>query len=512
MKAVIYARYSSDSQTENSIEGQLRECKEYAERKGITVLSTYIDRALSAKTDNRPEFQRMVKDSGKRLFDAILVWKLDRFARNRYDSAHYKAVLRKNGVKVISATEAISEDSTGILLESLLEGYAEFYSAELSEKVKRGLTENALKCKCNGGYITYGYTVDADRYFQLDPLTAPVVQEIFEKYAAGKTIKEIVEDLNSREIKSLRSKKYNINTVTRIIKNRRYMGEYCFGDISVPDGMPAIVSKELFELVNTRMEQNKRAPARYKADDRYLLTTKLFCGGCSGYFAGESGTSKTERKYYYYKCGNSKRKNGCDMKAVKKHWIEDIVIENTMKMLFDDELIAELVDTLFEMQSRDNTVIPQLQKQLEDTQKGIENILNAIQQGVLTPSTKERLEALEDSKNKLEISILQEQIKKPLLTKEQIHFWIYKFRELDYKSQAGKERLIDSFVNAVYVYSDKIILTFNFKDTTITLNLADLAGSDLDTACPPICGKSEPCRSPIVPVGDGFGFVRFVRW
>ena len=164
--------------------------------------------------------------------------------------------------------------------------------------------------------------------------------------------------------------------------------------------------------------------------------------------------------------------------------MHDIVIENTMKMLFDDELIAELVDTLFEMQLRDNTVIPQLQKQLEDTQKGIENILNAIQQGVLTPSTKERLEALEETKDKLEISILQEQIKKPLLTKEQIHFWIYKFRELDFKSQAGKERLIDSFVNAVYVYSDKIILTFNYKDTTITLNLADLAGSDLDAVSP----------------------------
>ena len=145
MKAVIYARYSSDNQREESIEGQLRECKEYAEKNSITILSTYIDRALSAKTDNRPEFQHMIKDSAKGLFDIVLVWKLDRFARNRYDSAHYKATLRKNGVKVVSATEAIAEDSTGILLESLLEGYAEFYSAELSEKVIRGRTENALK-------------------------------------------------------------------------------------------------------------------------------------------------------------------------------------------------------------------------------------------------------------------------------------------------------------------------------------------------------------------------------
>lgn len=146
MRAVIYARYSCDNQREESIEGQLRECKEFAERKGFALVGSYIDRAVSAKTDNRPEFQRMVKESGGNLFDVVIVWKLDRFTRNRYDSAHYKAVLRKNGVKVISATEVISEGAEGIILESVLEGYAEYYSAELSEKVIRGMTENVLKC------------------------------------------------------------------------------------------------------------------------------------------------------------------------------------------------------------------------------------------------------------------------------------------------------------------------------------------------------------------------------
>ena len=129
MNGVIYARYSSDNQREESIEGQLRECKEYAERNGITILGTYIDRALSAKTDNRPEFQHMIKDSAKGLFDIALVWKLDRFARNRYDSARYKNILKKNGVKVISARENISEGSEGIILDAMLEGYAEYYSA-----------------------------------------------------------------------------------------------------------------------------------------------------------------------------------------------------------------------------------------------------------------------------------------------------------------------------------------------------------------------------------------------
>lgn len=162
MKAVIYARYSSDNQREESIEGQLRECKEYAEKNNITILSNYIDRAFSAKTDNRSSFQNMIKDSAKGLFDIVFVWKLDCFARNRYDSAHYKGILRKNGVKVISVTEVIAEDSTGILLESLLEGYAEFYSAELSEKIIRGRTENALKCKFNGGTILIGYKIDIE--------------------------------------------------------------------------------------------------------------------------------------------------------------------------------------------------------------------------------------------------------------------------------------------------------------------------------------------------------------
>lgn len=185
MKAVIYARYSSDNQREESIEGQLRECKEYAEKNGITILRSYIDRALSAKTDNRPEFQKMVQDSAKGLFDTVLVWKLDRFARNRYDSAHYKAQLRKNGVKVVSATENISDGPEGIILESMLEGMAEYYSAELAQKINRGLRENALKGKNNGGRIPLGYQLGEDRYLKIDPLTAPIVREIYQRYAQG---------------------------------------------------------------------------------------------------------------------------------------------------------------------------------------------------------------------------------------------------------------------------------------------------------------------------------------
>ncbi len=196
MKGVIYARYSSDNQREESIEGQIRECMEFATHNDITIINTYIDRALTAKTDNRPSFQNMIKDSYKGVFDVIIVWKLDRFARNRYDSAHYKNLLKKNGVKVVSAKEVIAEGSEGILLESMLEGMAEYYSAELSEKVIRGLTENALKGKINGGNIPFGYYVNENRKLSVDENLAPLVKEVFTMYASGKLIKEIVAHLN----------------------------------------------------------------------------------------------------------------------------------------------------------------------------------------------------------------------------------------------------------------------------------------------------------------------------
>lgn len=189
MTAVIYARYSSDNQREESIEGQIRECTAYAEKNGITVIKHCIDRALSAKTDNRPEFQQMIKDCEKRLFDIVLVWKLDRFARNRYDSAHYEYQLERNHVKLVSATEPIPDSPAGIMMENMLTGMAEYYSAELSEKIVRGMTENVLKGKYNGSTVPIGYVIDSDRHFQIDPLKAPFVVEAFKRYAEGATMR-----------------------------------------------------------------------------------------------------------------------------------------------------------------------------------------------------------------------------------------------------------------------------------------------------------------------------------
>ena len=490
MNAVIYARYSSDNQREESIEGQLRECGEYAERNGITVVGSYIDRALSAKTADRPEFQRMIKDSAKVLFEIVLVWKLDRFSRDRYDSAHYKHILKKNGVKVVSAKEHISDGPEGIILESMLEGYAEFYSAELSEKIHRGQKENALKGKNNGGGIPLGYLLDKQtQKLVVDPETAPLVVEIFERYSEGATVRSIIEDFNSRGLTTKRGKPFNINSFNALLKNRKYIGEYRYQDVVISGGVPAIVPEDLFYRVQQRMEKNKRAPAHTKAkESEFLLTTKLFCGKCERMMVGESGKSHTGAMHYYYKCGNAKRKKGCNKKAVKKNWIERAVVRLTMERVLNGEKINRIIDALLVMQEREDVTIPALRRQLAETENGIDNMLNAIQQGIFTASTKQRLEELEKQKEELSLSITTAELKKPKLTREYMEHWFSQFRYGDPNDREFQKRLIDTFVNAVFVYDDKLILTYNYQHGTqkITLKeVEDFLGSDLVGLSPP---------------------------
>ena len=458
MTAVIYARYSSDNQREESIEGQIRECTAYAEKNGITIVKHYIDRAISAKTDNRPEFQQMIKDSDKKLFDIVLVWKLDRFARNRYDSARYKTQLKKNGVKLMSATEIISEGPEGIILESVLEGYAEYYSADLSEKVIRGMTENALKGKFTGGAIPFGYIINADHRFEIDPLTAPFVAETFQRYNDGQTMREIRDWLNEKGVKNQRGGLMTFNTIQHMLNNRRYIGELKYRDVLIPDAIPSIVSAELFNDVQEKMLKNKKAPARRKAEDDYLLTTKLFCGYCGALMFGESGTSRTgEVHRYYNKCATAKKHKGCKKKTVRKQWLEDLVVNQTMQLVKDDAAMESIIAKVMELQNKENTNIPLYEKQLRDAESGIQNMLNAIQAGILTSSTKERLEQLEETKRELEARIAEEKLAKPKVTEEFIRFWLLRFRKLDMRLKDQRQALVDTFIHIEDCFHGRLV-------------------------------------------------------
>lgn len=482
MNTVIYARYSSDNQREESIEGQLRECKEYADRNGMTVIGTYIDRALSAKTDNRPQFQKMIKDSNTHKFEIVLVWKLDRFSRNRYDSAFYKRKLSQNRVKVVSATEPISNTPEGIMLESLLEGMAEYYSAELAEKVSRGHKENALKAKFNGGIVPLGYRIDSEMHYQIDPATAPVVQEAFRRYAEGESIKELWTSFNKRGIRTGLGKPFTKSSFQNMLKNRRYLGEYRYKDVITPGAFPALIEPALFDKVQRRCERNKRAPAHTKTEVNFLLTTKAFCGKCGAMLCGESGRSHTGAVHYYYKCGNHKRNGGaaCNLRAVRKEPLERFVVRVAVERVLCDETIDRLTKLLLEYQKRENTRLPVLQTDLKDVERRIANMVEAIEQGIITPATKQRLDELEEQRKELEISILQEQIEKPPITKEQILFWFDRFRKGDQNDPAYQQQIIDCFVNSVYVFDDRIVVNFNFKEGDKQVSLQEVLGSILD--------------------------------
>ncbi len=246
---------------------------------------------------------------------------LDRFARNRYDSATYKAKLKKNGVRVLSARENISDDASGVLMEAVLEGMAEYYSVELAEKITRGMAINVEKCLSNGGGLSLGYSVDKDKRFIINEDEAAIVRRIYEMYTGGFAVADIIRYLNNHSLRT-------------ILINRRYIGYYIHKGGEIPDGMPRIIDDETFAKAQEIMAKNKKAPARAKAiEENYLLTTKLFCGECKAALTGVSGTSHTGAFHQYYQCAGNRRNNGCKKKTMKKAYLEDMVIVNTIGFL-----------------------------------------------------------------------------------------------------------------------------------------------------------------------------------
>ena len=278
MNVVIYARFSSSGQREESIEGQVKVCTEYAENNDYTVIGTYVDRALTGRNDKRPDLQRLLSDSNNNNFQAVIVYSIDRFGRNLQQCLTNENKLKQNGVALFSATEHFTNDPAGIFYRNLMMAHSQYYCDELSQKIRRGMDINAEKCLSTGGNIALGFKVDDKKNFQIDPDTAPIVQYIFESYASGKTVTEIINQLNSQGLKTSRGVPFNKNSLHSMLKNKRYIGIYTYKGTEKIGGMPRIISDELFNKVAEIMDKNRKAPARARAKVEYLLTTKIFCG------------------------------------------------------------------------------------------------------------------------------------------------------------------------------------------------------------------------------------------
>lgn len=492
---VIYARYSSSGQRDESIEGQLRDCYAFAEKYGITVVGEYCDRALTGTNDKRPEFQRMIRDSARGQFSVVITWKNDRFARSRYDSAVYKYKLKQYGVRVLYAKESIPDGPEGIILESVMEGFAEYYSANLSQNVKRGNYDSALKRQTLGQTV-YGLRKGPDKRFELDPATAPVVHRIFEEYASGRSAVDIYTDLNAEGFRTSRGNLFNKNSLRRILQNEKYVGVYEFADIRDEQGIPPIVDRELFDKVQKIVAQHRRAPAAKKTAGGFLLTAKLFCGECGEPMTGDAGTGKSGQVYSYYIC-NGRRAKKCNKARVAKQKTEDAVIAALADIVNDDDMISAFTDRymLWQKEQRENGTAAGLERELKRVETAIQNVMSIIDSGLITDSIKSHLVDLESERAALEAGVVKAKMDEPELDRKSVVWFLERFRTADMTDISWRIYIIETFLQAAYLYDDgRLLLHLNMggDNNKVTLQLAEEAVACGDFLCSGLEPSSVP--------------------
>lgn len=483
MNAVIYARFSSSAQREASIEQQITVCMAFAEREGYNVLQTYSDRAMTGRTDQRPQFLQMIKDARKGRFCAVIVYALDRFSRDKYDSARYKHELRQSGVRVVSATEPISDNPSGILIESVFEGLAQYYSAELSQKIRRGYEDNARKCLASGS-VPFGFRRSADGHYEIMPEEAEVVREIFRRVGAGETYADVCRDLNARGIRTRHGSEWNRSSFNTLLHNQRYIGTFISKYHIQEDVIPQIVEKELFYKVQA-VSHEKRGPRR-TPNGYYSLTGKLFCGLCGDAMTGTSGTSKSGKLCFYYTC-HGHRAHRCDQRSFPRDQLEDTICKAIWDDVLSDDSIKWMAHQtiLDQEQLRADSDLDIVRASLAQTQSQKSNLLNAIKAGIFTASTRDELIRLEQAEADLAEKV--QQAEKDLdnqPTEDDIISFLELFREGYEDHDFSRSALLDAFVSRAEVYSKHILVYFRIKkeDRQIEADLPSvLDGCSLST-------------------------------
>lgn len=439
MDAAIYARYSSHNQREESIEDQVRVCRAEAERQGYNVVHIYADSAISGRTDERPEFQRMLADAGKKSWNAVFIYKMDRFARNRYDSAIRKAELKQKGIKLISATEHVPEGPEGVLLESLLEGMAEYYSRNLAENVRRGMEGNAMKCNPNGRPLA-GYVI-TNGHYEPDPDTAPLVRMIFEMYADGATMRECIEA--TPELRTSTGHVLTASTISKMLRNESYMGTFHQMGIRIEGGMPAIVPEHVFKQVQSRLQANKHG-RQAPLVERYPLSGKLV-DEHGNVYVGVSGTSKGGKRYRYYMCKASNHR-------LPQPDVDERVSHAVAKVVGRPDALERITSMIMLAQERaesgERAQMAVLQAQLDANHAEQERIVDAIAKIGLNDSMEARIKTLEDEALYLREELASVRVGAPHITPDMVEFWV---SQLFFAEPAA---VLATFVSRVVVADD----------------------------------------------------------
>jgi len=380
--AVVYARFSSDNQRQESIDAQLRAINEYCKKNEILIKATYTDEARSATTDQRDQFLQMIQDCKTLDVDYCIVHKLDRFSRNRYDSAFYKRALKQCGVRVISVLEQLDDSPESIILESVLEGMSEYYSKNLAREVKKGLKENALVAKHNGGTPPLGYDVDKDGHYVINPTEALAVRKIFDMYIGYYGFSKICSELNEEGYKTKRGYGFRKNSIHDILCNEKYIGTYVYNKraskkqgnrvykpdseiIRIQGAIPRIISDDVWKKAQEILKQHKHR-ARPNKTRTYILTGKIVCGECGSAYTGAGYTRGGSGKHHYqYMCVNKKSGRGCPSKAINAEYLEQVII-NEIRNAFTQEAVDNLVEVIEQkIKNSKNAPDDKLEKELK---------------------------------------------------------------------------------------------------------------------------------------------------
>lgn len=481
--AVMYTRYSPGSkQHDQSIEIQINYIKKYADQQHLNVVGIYIDQHLTGTNYKRPDFRRMLADAQRASWSYVLCYDIERFGRNKDEIVENRLAFKRLNKIVLSATQLNSynldgtRNLSGILNEGLHEAMAEYYSVELSIKVKHGQEANIEKGLFLGGVVPYGYYSKevsrtarrVEKKLEVDPKEAEVIKKIFKLYLDGYTIQELQVYLSNNFLRNKQNRLFSKNQLINILQNEKYIGNYIVNGKRYENYQPAIIDKEIFEKVQERFKRNKANSGSGKASVPYLLTTKLFCGECAGRMLGESGTSKNGKLYHYYKCYNKKRGTECEMPQVAKDLIENLVIEKTVEHVFAKDKLAALAHEVYLANTnlvKENAELNNLQEQLKRNKAALDNIMKGIEQGIFTKTTKSRLLELESAQEKIIAEIKQKnKALEQELSEDMILAYLQNLANMDLSKFENKLKVIDMFISRVYLYKDKIVIIYTFDD------------------------------------------------
>ena len=483
-KAFAYARFSTDMQREESIDAQFRAIKEYCSRNKICLINFFKDEGISGTTDNRPAFQEMIKKAEE--VDYIIVHKLDRFSRNKYDSAIYKRALHQKGVRVISVLENLDNSPESIILESVLEGMSEYYSKNLSREVKKGLYENAYKAKFNGGVPLFGYSIDQDKNYVINEYQAIAVRLIFEMFSKGHSYSEIITELNNRGYKTNKGNNFKKTTLHDLLCNERYVGTYVFSRedydmenrkrnshkfknrndmIIVENGNPAIIDKKTWELVKERQSLNKKISN--KAKWTYVLSPFLYCNQCGKKMSGFTRKNKIGKYYQHYRCINT----SCEQKSVRTDILESEFYDAFNKLIFNDsnkKLLVEKINNFIKMKNSNNDN-SKIENELKEIEQQLNNAVTFILNGSSSQTIKNKIEELEQKKYNLQNELIKNSQKHDNINSNEIIKFLNKYDKLEKFSILEQQTILKFFIDQLRYEKGKLIIKLKLAEPPPTL-------------------------------------------